>query len=121
MSVETKELKKAIYDKLSPRRKKYIDRIGFEQWDPFQEPKHPIEWRRDVTGRTTQQVMDRFLEEVKPERYTSAYGRAAADLCHGLINKDERCRGVFEFCLWYRDLLEREGKLEEFLRELKAI
>ena len=40
VSAEEREaLKKAIYEQLSPRRRKYIDRVGYEAWDPFQDPK----------------------------------------------------------------------------------
>ena len=38
---EQEKQKRAIYESLSPRRKKFIDRIGYEKWDPFQEPKDP--------------------------------------------------------------------------------
>lgn len=121
MDSSQEELKKAIYDRVSPRRRKYIDRLGYENWDPFAEPKHPIEWRTDVTKRTTQQIVDKFLEERKPEHYTSAYGHAAAQLCSNLINRDERARGTFEFAIWYYELLKREGKLEEFLTKLNSL
>ncbi len=67
--------KKAIYDSLSSRRKKFIDRIGYEKWDPFQEPNHPIEIRRDVTRRTARQLMDEFLHSKGDNKQNSAYSR----------------------------------------------
>ncbi|WP_028575101.1 hypothetical protein [Desulfonatronovibrio hydrogenovorans] len=102
--------KKAMYDSLSPRRKKFIDRIGYDKWDPFQEPKNPIDIRTDTTRRTSKQLMRDFLYECKPEEYSNAYGRGVLEMCLGIINGDDKCRAMYEFSLWYRDLLEREKK-----------
>ena len=35
---EVERRKKAIFETLSKRGKKYIERIGYDKWDPFQEP-----------------------------------------------------------------------------------
>jgi hypothetical protein len=112
------ELKRAIYDRLSPRRKKFIERIGFDKWDPFQKPKDPIEWRTDVTNRTAQQLASKFLQEGTEQEPSSAYSRGVTEFCVGLVNNDERVRGVYEFCVWYEKLLEREGKLQRFKEQL---
>ena len=42
--------KQDMYDKLSKRQRKWVDRVGFENWDPFQKPSDPIDIRTDVTG-----------------------------------------------------------------------
>lgn len=102
--------KKFLYESLSPRRKKFIDRIGFDKWDPFQEPKHPIEIRTDSTRRTSKELMLKFLRDFQPENYSNAYGRGVLEMCIGIINGDDKCRAIYEFSLWYRDLLEREKK-----------
>ena len=44
--------KQAIFDSMSPRRQKHILKRGFDKWDPFQEPKDPIDIRQDKTKRT---------------------------------------------------------------------
>lgn len=103
------EQKRAIYDRLSPRRKRFIDRIGYEKWDPFQEPKHPIEIRRDVTKRTAQQLFRDFFDANDIQEYTNAYGRGVYEMCMGVFARDERFRGIFEFCLWYNRRLEELG------------
>lgn len=102
--------KQAIYESLSPRRKKFIDRIGFEKWDPFQEPKNPIEMRTDTTRRTSKELMRKFLHECPPDDYSNSYGRGVLEMCLGIINGDDKCRAMYEFSLWYRDLLEKESK-----------
>ena len=112
------ELKRVIYERLSPRRKKFIERIGYDKWDPFQEPKDPIEWRTDVTQRTGQQLARKYLQDCGDEQRNSAYTRGVMEVCHGLINNDDRFRGMFEFCLWYQELLRKEGKLDQFREQL---
>jgi hypothetical protein len=107
---EAEERKRAIYDSLSTRNRRYIDRIGYEQWDPFEEPKDPIEIRRDPTKRTSQQLVREFLQSCPMERYSNTYGRGVLDMCMGIINNDERYIGMLDFANWYNELLKREGK-----------
>ena len=38
---EVARRKKAIYESLSARGRRYIERIGYDKWDPFEEPKDP--------------------------------------------------------------------------------
>ncbi|MFO7818012.1 MAG: hypothetical protein ACQES5_02905 [Thermodesulfobacteriota bacterium] len=110
MTPEQEEQKKYIYEKMSPRRRKFVHRIGYEKWDPFQEPKNPIEIRKDSTHRTTQQLVRQFLAETDPEEYSNAYGQGVLDICLGVVNGEDRYRAMFEFSLWYAQLLEAEGK-----------
>jgi len=93
--------KKAIYEGLSPRRRKYIDKIGYDKWDPFLEPKDPIDIRRDVTRRTTQQLVREFLQNCAPMEYSNAYGRGVLEIALGIVNQDDRFLGMFEFARWY--------------------
>ena len=46
--------KKAIFDAMGRRNQKAILRRGYDKWDPFQEPKDPIDIRKDKSKRTTQ-------------------------------------------------------------------
>jgi hypothetical protein len=107
---EEAALKQAIYDKIPERRKKYIDKVGYDNWDPFQKPQDPIDIRLDETKRTAQQLMREFLQSRK-EPTGNEYNRGAWELCLGVIGDSPRFQGMFDFCHWYRDLLEREGKL----------
>jgi len=101
--------KKAVFDQLSPRRKKYIERIGYEEWNPFQEPKDPIDIRRDRSKRTSQELIRSFLRSRRFDEYSTSYGRGVHEICMGLINEDDRCIAMYEFSCWYRDLLIKEG------------
>ena len=110
MVSEEEKRKRAIFDMMSPRRQKYVQKVGYEKWDPFQEPKDPIDIRKDKTKRTTQMLVREFLQTKSGENYSNAYGRGVLDLCMGIINDDERYRGMFEFSLWYQALLKAEGQ-----------
>lgn len=106
---EQARVKKAIYEQMSPRRRKFIDRIGYELWDPFQEPKRPLDIRKDRTQRTLQELMRDFLKENDSGGKDPAWRRGAQDCALGIINKDERYQGIFDFCLWYNSILDKEG------------
>jgi len=106
---EVEERKKFIFDSMSPRRQKYILKRGYEEWDPFAEPKDPIDIRKDRTNRTSQMLVREFLQSVSSEEYSNAYGRGVLDMCMGIINNDDKYIGMFEFSTWYTALLKREG------------
>ena len=108
-SEEVEARKKAIFDSMSPRRQKHIVKKGYQKWDPFEEPKDPIDIRKDKTKRTTQQLVREFLQSRTFEEYSNAYGSGVFDICHGLINNDERFHGMYDFAIWYRKLLAKEG------------
>ena len=109
-SSRSEELKKAVFDSMSPRRQKHILKKGYEKWDPFEEPKDPIDMRRDKTKRTSQMLIREFLQSIPMEGYSNDYGRGAFDMCLGIINEDERCMGMYAFAVWYSDLLKKEGQ-----------
>ena len=106
---EEEKRKTAIFESMSPRRQKHILKKGYENWDPFQEPKDPIDIRKDKTKRTTQSLVREFLQTIDFEEYSNAYGRGVFELCLGLINNDDRFKGMYEFSIWYQELLKREG------------
>ncbi len=106
---EAEKRKKAIFDSMSPRRQKHILRKGYEKWDPFQEPKDPIDIRKDKTRRTTQMLVREFLQTKSLQEYSNVYGQGVFEICLGIINDDERYKAMFEFSVWYNKLLKREG------------
>jgi hypothetical protein len=103
---ETEKRKRAIFDQMSPRRQKHILKRGWDRWDPFLEPKDPIDIRRDTTRRTTRQLFNEFLQSRTGRDVGNAYGQGVLEICLGLVNDDERYRGMYEFSCWYRELLE---------------
>jgi hypothetical protein len=106
---EAEARKKLIFDNMTPRRQKHILKKGYDKWDPFEEPKDPIDIRKDKTNRTSQMLVKEFLQSITSEKYSNAYGSGVLDMCIGIINNDERYIGMFEFANWYKELLKREG------------
>lgn len=106
---EIEDKKKAIFDAMGKRGQKQILKKGYEDWDPFQEPKDPIDIRKDKTKRTTKVLLREFLSTVDHEEYSNAFAQGALEMCMGVVNEDEKIRGMFEFAVWYEDLLKKEG------------
>lgn len=114
LTPEEEEIRKrAIFDAMSPRGQRYILKRGYEEWNPFEAPKDPIDIRTEKTKRTTQMLVREFLQACPHEDYSTAYGRGVFEICHGIVNGDDASRGMFEFSCWYQALLRREGHLEE--------
>ena len=101
--------KKAIFDAMSPRRQRHILKRGYDKWEPFQEPKDPIDIRKEKSNRTTQMLASEFLQQKKTDGYSPGYSRGVFEISLGIVNDDDRFLGMYEFSCWYRDLLIREG------------
>jgi len=106
---ETDMRKKAIFDSMSLRRQKHILKKGYDKWDPFEEPKDPIDIRKDQTKRTTQMLVREFLQSRSSEEYSNAYGRGVLEMAIGIINDDDRFIGMYQFARWHQELLKKEG------------
>jgi hypothetical protein len=46
--------------------KAFIKKKGYEKWNPFMEPKDPIDIRKDQSNRTSQMLVREFLQSQKP-------------------------------------------------------
>lgn len=101
--------KKAVFDSMSSRRQAHILKKGYDKWDPFSEPKDPIDIRKDKTKRTTQMLVREFLQTMANEKYSNAYGSGVLEIALGIINDDDKYRGMFDFSCWYHALLIKEG------------
>lgn len=114
LSAEEARFKREIYEKMSPRRRKFVDRLGYDLWDPFQKPKDPLDIRTERSQRTAQDLLSEFSRACGAASRDRAYRAGAAECALGIINKDEKYQGIFDFCLWYHDLLQEEGHLPCF-------
>jgi len=106
---EVERRKKMVFDSMSARRQQHILKQGYDKWDPFQEPKDPIDIRKDKTKRTTQTLVREFLQTRPGEAQNNAYNRGVLELALGIVNNEDRFRGMFEFARWYQELLKKEG------------
>lgn len=108
---ENAKKKKYIFDSMSPRRQRHILKKGYDNWDPFDEPKDPIDIRKDQSKRTTHMLVNDFLEGIgkDKDKVSPSYRRGVLDMALGLINDDDRILGAYEFSCWYNEMLKREG------------
>ena len=103
------EKKQAIFDAMGKRGQRQILKKGYDKWDPFQEPKDPIDIRKDKTKRTSQVLIREFLTSVDHDDYSNTYAQGALEMCLGIVNDEERIRGMYDFAQFYADLLKKEG------------
>jgi len=109
-SMSEADKKKAVFDLMSPRRQKHIiNKVGYDNWDPFEKPKDPIDIRRDQSNRTSQMLVREFLQTRTMEGYSNSYGRGVLEMAIGIVNNDDRFIAMYEFALWYKKLLETEA------------
>jgi hypothetical protein len=106
---EAERRKRAVFESMSPRRQQHILKKGYDRWDPFEEPKDPIEIRRDRSKRTTQQLVREFLQSRPGDAENNSYNRGVLEMALGIVNSDDRYLGMFEFSIWYHALLLKEG------------
>lgn len=112
LNEEQEKLKREIYDKMNPRRRKFVDRIGYANWDPFQQPNDPLDLRTDISRRTTGRLVNEFLRDAAQKgRRGDDYAKGALECALGVVSRDEKYMGIFEFCLWYHELLKKEGHI----------
>lgn len=102
------EQKRVMYENMSPRRKRFIDRIGYDRWDPFAMPKEPMDIRQDLTKRTTQELVRDFLQTRDRATLGNDYARGILECAMGMVNKDEKFRGIYDFCLWYKNQITED-------------
>lgn len=115
LTPDQEAMKRSIWDKMSPRRKKFVERMGgYEQWDPFQEPKDPIDIRKDPTRRTAGQLAQQFFASLpKDKKRSEAYGRGAQEVAFGLMTEQDHAQGMFDYSVWYYKLLKKEGIIND--------
>lgn len=106
---EKEERKKYIFDSMGKRGQKKILRQGYEVWNPFEEPKDPIDIRKDATKRTAQQLVTEFLHGHRDETHSAIFGEGVLEIALGLMNDNDKFRGMYEYSIWYADLLKKEG------------
>ncbi|HOO90231.1 MAG TPA: hypothetical protein PLA74_05350 [Syntrophales bacterium] len=100
---EKREMKKkAIFDGMSPRRReKILKKIGYEDWDPFQEPKDPIDLRDQRVEQSASLMCRRFLLDQDSVDCSAEYLKSVKEMCKGLIKAEEKYLAMYDFCCWY--------------------
>jgi len=109
MAVDEKEYemrKRAIFDTMSKRGQERILRIGYENWDPFQEPKDPRERIFGSDSVKATALLKEFYEAQHNREESVSLHKELFDLCRGFLQGDGRARVIGDFCVWYRKRME---------------
>lgn len=106
---EIEQKKRAIFDMMGARGQKKILKMGYEIWNPFEEPKDPLDIRKDATKRTIHDLVHEFLQLHREEKTSVSFAEGVLEIAMALMNNNDKYRGMYEFSIWYSELLKREG------------
>ncbi|MEJ5348258.1 MAG: hypothetical protein WHS46_06180 [Desulfosoma sp.] len=98
---EYERRKKAIFDQMSKRGQQRILKMGYENWDPFQEPKDPREQIRSATALQAGMILAEFYQSQGHDERLRSHHKELVDLCRGLLRQDNRAMAVYAFCRWF--------------------
>ena len=101
MNDEEREFrKKAIFEGMGKRGQEHILRIGYENWDPFEEPKDPRERIFSTASLRAGALIKEFYEFSENKEESVAVHKELFELCRGLLQDEPRAKVIFEFCNW---------------------
>ena len=98
--------KKAIFDSMSQKGRERILRIGYENWEPFAEPKDPRERIFGAASQMATAVVKEFYETQGGAEESVSLHRELFELCRGVIEGDARSKVIYDFCCWSRERLK---------------
>ncbi len=100
---EREEKKRAIFESMSKRGQERVLRMGYENWEPFQDPKDPRDKIRSSIAMRSARLLQTFYQAGHEREMARAYGLELRDLCQGLLRGDARARVIYEFCNWFKE------------------
>jgi hypothetical protein len=106
---EAEVRKKAIFDGMSKRGQERILRIGYDNWDPFQEPKDPRERIFSSASLKAGALVQEFLHLDQAHQESSALVKDLFELCKGLLQGEARAQTILEFCNWYQSKIGKDS------------
>lgn len=104
---EYERRKRAIFESMSKRGKERILKMGYDNWDPFQEPKDPRERIFASSAQKAILLLNEFYETSGFKEVALDYHRELFDIVRGFIDGDVRSRVIVSLCSWV------ERKLKE--------
>ena len=99
--------KKAIFDGMSKRGQERILRIGYEHWDPFQEPKDPRERIYSSASLKAGALVKEFLQLHHASQESPVLVKDLFELCKGLLQGEARAQMILKFCDWYQSRIDK--------------
>ncbi len=99
--------KKAIFDGMAKRGQERILRIGYDNWEPFEEPKDPRERIFGSASLKASALVREYLHEAGIAGESTAVQKELFDLCRGVLQSDRRAEIIVAFCAW---LVKKSGR-----------
>ncbi len=97
---EYERKKRAIFEAMSKRGQARILKMGYDNWDPFQEPKDPRERIFAPSAQRATSMLHEFYT-ISPQREVAqSYHRELFDLLLRYLNGDVHARLIVTFCAW---------------------
>ena len=105
LTPEEEKKKREIFEAMLPRRQQRILKKGYENWNPFQRPKEPWQQikRQGENQKRSLNLYHLFFSKRQNENYSNDYVQGVIEMCQGIIKDDDRYRGMYDFCCWYRE------------------
>jgi hypothetical protein len=94
--------KKAIFDSMAKRGQERILRIGYENWDPFEEPKDPRERIFGSASLKAGALIQDFYKTTGTKEESVTVHRELFELCRDYLQGESRAKVKVEFCAWLR-------------------
>ena len=99
--------KKAIFDGMSKRGQQRILRIGYDNWDPFEEPKDPRERIFSSASLKAGALVREYYATAGEKEQSVVVGKELFELCRGFLQREGRAKTIVDFCAW---LHQRTGQ-----------
>lgn len=106
---EYERRKRAIFDQMGKRGQQRILKMGYENWDPFQEPKDPREQIVSATAVRAGMILAEFYQTQGNDERLRSHHKELVDLCRSLLRQDPRAMALKAFCCWF----ERTQKAQD--------
>ncbi len=94
--------KKAIFDGMSKRGQERILKIGYDNWDPFEEPKDPRERIFSSASQRATAFIQEYYKSVGDKEESVSLHRELFELCRGMLQGETRAQVIMDFCVWFR-------------------
>ncbi len=94
--------KKAIFVGMAKSGRERILKIGYENWDPLEDPKDP--WERIFSSESVKAgaLVQEYYKAAGGKHESVAVNKDLFDLCRGLLQGESRAKTIVDFCAWLK-------------------
>ena len=118
LTPEEEKQKRLIYESMSARGRKWVRKIGYDNWDPFMKPKEPPFMKEfDKKSDLPESPLELYhffmkdrLETGQDEDYGEQYKQGLFEATQMIKQFEERLRAFSDFYLWYQAKKEQSRR-----------